>query len=72
MAPDRLAANPDLMNKTAIEIHDDVVRALTDANVMVILNNHVCSNYFFPKFFREIDFIKKFLNFRAKTIHFFR
>jgi len=41
VAPDRLAANPDLMNKTALEIHDEVVNALTDANVMVILNNHM-------------------------------
>ena len=36
-----MAANPDLINKTALEIHDEVVKALTDANVMVILNNHV-------------------------------
>ena len=41
MASDRLAANPDLINKTALEIHDEVVKALTDANVMVIINNHV-------------------------------
>ena len=45
VAPDRLLANPDLVNKTALEIHDKVIEALTDNNVMVIMNNHVSIAY---------------------------
>lgn len=39
--PERLTANADLVGKTAMEIHDQVVEALTNANLMVIINNHV-------------------------------
>ena len=30
---ERLSANPDLVGKSALEIHDEVVRALTEANL---------------------------------------
>lgn len=36
-----LAANPALLNRTAVEIFDAVVKALTDEKLMVVLNNHV-------------------------------
>ena len=36
-----LSENPELFGKTAMEIFDLTVQALTDANLMVILNNHV-------------------------------
>jgi len=39
--PERLSANPDLVGKTAMEIHDEVVKVLTEANLMVIINNHM-------------------------------
>ena len=39
--PERLTANPDLVGKTALDIHDEVVKALTDANLMVVVNNHM-------------------------------
>ena len=42
---DRLAANPELIGKTAMEIFDLTVQALTDVNLMVILNNHVCKEF---------------------------
>lgn len=35
-----LAANPELWNKTPLQVYDAVVQALTDAGVVVILNNH--------------------------------
>lgn len=38
---ERLSANPELVGKTALEIHDQVVTSLTNANLMVIINNHV-------------------------------
>ena len=38
---ERLSANPDLVGKSALEIHDEVVTALTEANLMVIINNHM-------------------------------
>lgn len=41
IAEDRLSENPELFGKTAMEIFDLTVQALTDANLMVILNNHV-------------------------------
>ena len=41
IAADRLTENPELVGKTAMEIFDLTVQALTDANLMVILNNHV-------------------------------
>ena len=36
-----LAANPELMGKTAMEIFDSTVQALTDQGLIVLLNNHV-------------------------------
>jgi len=36
-----IAANPELMGKTAMEIFDATVNALTDQGLIVILNNHV-------------------------------
>ena len=30
-----------MVGKTAMEIHDEVVKVLTEANLMVIINNHV-------------------------------
>ena len=39
--PERLTANPDLVGMSALQIHDEVVKALTEANLMVIVNNHV-------------------------------
>jgi aryl-phospho-beta-D-glucosidase BglC (GH1 family) len=41
-----LAANPDLVGKTAMEIFDATVQALTDQGLIVILNNHVRSVFF--------------------------
>ena len=38
---ERLSANPDLVGKSALEIHDEVVTALTEAKLMVIINNHM-------------------------------
>lgn len=37
---ERLTANPELIGKTAMQIHDAVVEALTTNNIMVIINNH--------------------------------
>jgi endoglucanase len=36
-----LAANPDLVGKTAMEIFDATVQALTDQGLIILLNNHV-------------------------------
>ena len=36
-----VAANPDLMGKTAMEVFDATVQALTDQGLIVLLNNHV-------------------------------
>jgi endoglucanase len=41
-----LAANPDLVGKTAMEIFDATVEALTDLGLIVLLNNHVRSVQF--------------------------
>ncbi len=41
VAPERLAANPHLVGKTALEVLDAVVDALADAGLLVILNNHI-------------------------------
>ena len=37
----RLAANPDLIGSTTMEVFDAVVASLTSKGLMVILNNHV-------------------------------
>ena len=36
-----IAANPDLFGKSAMEIFDATVQALTDQELIVLLNNHV-------------------------------
>jgi len=41
--PHLLTANPDLIGMTALEIFDEVVRALTDLGIAVIINNHITS-----------------------------
>ena len=38
--PHRVKANPELIGKTPFQIFDVVVKALTDAGIVVILNNH--------------------------------
>jgi endoglucanase len=38
--PDHVAANPDLIGLTPIEVYDRAVKELTDAGILVILNNH--------------------------------
>ncbi len=38
---ERLTANVDLVGKTAMEVFDVTVEALTEAGLIVILNNHV-------------------------------
>jgi len=35
-----IKANPRLYGKTAMQIFDETVKAITDAGLMVILNNH--------------------------------
>ncbi|EPE08275.1 glycoside hydrolase family 5 protein [Ophiostoma piceae UAMH 11346] len=40
---DRLAANPDLIGKRALDIFEAVVTSLTDAGIAVIINNHITS-----------------------------
>lgn len=42
--PHRVAANPDLQGKTPLQIFDIVVKALTDAGIVVILNNHTTTS----------------------------
>ena len=39
--PERLSKNPDLVGKTAMEVLDATVAALTEAKVITILNNHI-------------------------------
>jgi aryl-phospho-beta-D-glucosidase BglC (GH1 family) len=39
-----IAANPDLFGKTAMEIFDSTVQALTDQGLIVLLNNHIRKN----------------------------
>ena len=41
---ERVSENPELIGKTVMEVMDRVIESLTQANIMVILNNHV-SNY---------------------------
>jgi aryl-phospho-beta-D-glucosidase BglC (GH1 family) len=36
-----LAANQDLVGKTAMEIFDTTIQALTDQGLLILLNNHV-------------------------------
>jgi endoglucanase len=36
-----IAANPELFGKTALEIFDAAIRALTDRGIIVVLNNHI-------------------------------
>lgn len=48
--PARVAANPELIGKTPLQVFDATVKALTDAGLVVILNNHTttsewCCNY---------------------------
>lgn len=38
--PARVAANPQLQGKTALEVYDAVVEALADADLRIILDNH--------------------------------
>ncbi|CAK7208179.1 hypothetical protein SBRCBS47491_000004 [Sporothrix bragantina] len=40
---DRVAANPDLADKPALDVFEAVVTALTDAGLAVIVNNHITS-----------------------------
>ena len=40
---ERLSANPELVGGTAMDLLDAVVEALTKAEVITILNNHVSS-----------------------------
>ena len=42
--PERLTENKELIGKTVMEIMDRVIESLTQANIMVILNNHVSSH----------------------------
>ena len=53
---ERLSANPDLIGKTALEIHDKTVEALTEAGLMVILNNHVSQKMFNIYFLKILSF----------------
>ena len=41
VSSDALTANPSLMGKTSMDIFDETVNALTNAGLMVILNNHI-------------------------------
>ncbi len=52
VAPDVISSNPELIGLTPIEVYDYTVKALTDAGIAVILNNHTttaewCCNYDF-------------------------
>lgn len=45
-----LTANPELIGKTPLQVYDATIKALTDAGIVVILNNHTttsewCCNY---------------------------
>lgn len=39
----RVAANPDLVGKRALDVFEAVVTSLTDAGIAVIINNHITS-----------------------------
>ncbi|RZU38601.1 aryl-phospho-beta-D-glucosidase BglC (GH1 family) [Fluviicoccus keumensis] len=48
--PTWVSANPELIGKTPLQVYDTVVKGLTDAGIVVILNNHTtssewCCNY---------------------------
>ncbi|HEX5278046.1 MAG TPA: cellulase family glycosylhydrolase [Fluviicoccus sp.] len=48
--PAYVSANPELVGKTPLQVYDAVVQGLTDAGVVVVLNNHTtssewCCNY---------------------------
>lgn len=48
--PAHVAANPELVGKTPLQVYDAVVQALTGAGIVVVLNNHTtssewCCNY---------------------------
>lgn len=48
--PAHVSANPELIGKTPLQVYDATVKALTDAGVVVVLNNHTtssewCCNY---------------------------
>lgn len=48
--PAHVAANPELVGKTPLQVFDAVVQALTNAGIVVVLNNHTtssewCCNY---------------------------
>lgn len=48
--PAHVAANPELIGKSPLQVYDAVVKGLTDAGIVVILNNHTttsewCCNY---------------------------
>lgn len=48
--PAYVSANPELVGKTPLQVYDAVVKAMTDAGLVVILNNHTtssewCCNY---------------------------
>lgn len=48
--PAHVAANSELVGKTPLQVYDAVVKGLTDAGIVVILNNHTtssewCCNY---------------------------
>ena len=45
VSADRLKANPELVGSTSFQLFDKTVQALTDAHLMVILNNHVNKIY---------------------------
>lgn len=57
-----MTANPELIGKTAMEIFDLTVQALTDESLMVILNNHVIihiiDRFLFSPLFNGFFFIK--------------
>ncbi|OGT47291.1 MAG: hypothetical protein A3E83_00730 [Gammaproteobacteria bacterium RIFCSPHIGHO2_12_FULL_41_20] len=42
--PNRIAANPELINKTPLQVFDIAVKMLTDAGIIVILNNHTTTS----------------------------
>ncbi|KAL2261718.1 hypothetical protein VTK26DRAFT_3516 [Humicola hyalothermophila] len=42
--PERLAANPDLVGRRALDVFEAVATALTDQGIAVIVNNHITSS----------------------------
>ena len=39
--PERLSANPGLVGGTAMELLDAVVTALSNENILILINNHI-------------------------------